>query len=157
MIGQRAKKALTLPQQHLLLKGNPNCQGVGRIAAGRLVWRFDARPTVLSRRYRLRVQYYAGKNPDVFVEEPDLELLAEGRELPHVYRKPLRLCLYTPGTGQWTPAKRIDQTIVPWTYTWLFYFEDWLAHGEWNGGGKHPGENPTLTPNRRARRARTRS
>jgi hypothetical protein len=32
----------------------------------------------------------------------------------------------------------IDKTIVPWCYLWLFYFEDWLATGEWKGGGIHP-------------------
>lgn len=35
---------------------------------------------------------------------------------------------------------RIDQTVVPWTALWLFYFEDWLASGEWKGGGQHPPE-----------------
>jgi hypothetical protein len=29
---------------------------------------------------------------------------------------------------------------VPWAYLWLFYFEHWLATDEWQGGGKHPGE-----------------
>jgi transposase InsO family protein len=33
---------------------------------------------------------------------------------------------------------RLDQTIVPWTSLWLFYFEDWLSEGEWRGGGEHP-------------------
>ena len=34
---------------------------------------------------------------------------------------------------------RIDQTIVPWTALWLFYFEEWLFSDEWKGGGEHPG------------------
>ena len=33
---------------------------------------------------------------------------------------------------------RSDQTVVPWTSLWLFYFEDWLASNEWKGGGEHP-------------------
>ena len=153
MHGWGGKKYLTAPLQYLFLKANPNCEGDGGISAGKLIWRFQARPTPLSRFYKVRIKYRCGSNPGVFVEEPDLTLLAEGRELPHVYRKPLRLCLYMPSTGQWTPTKRIDQTIVPWTYTWLFYFEDWLAYGEWNGGGKHPGDAPELASNRRFRRS----
>ena len=35
---------------------------------------------------------------------------------------------------------RIDQTIVPWTILWLFYFEEWLDSNEWKGGGVHPKE-----------------
>ena len=33
---------------------------------------------------------------------------------------------------------RLDQTIVPWTTLWLFYFEEWLASDDWKGGGMHP-------------------
>jgi hypothetical protein len=35
---------------------------------------------------------------------------------------------------------RIDQTIVPWTAVWLFYFEEWLTSDEWKGGGVHLGD-----------------
>jgi hypothetical protein len=31
-------------------------------------------------------------------------------------------------------------TIIPWTIEWLFFYETWLATGEWHGGGKHPHE-----------------
>ena len=53
-------------------------------------------------------------------------------------QQPTRLCLYLPGTGEWTPALRLDQTIVPWAALWLYFFEDWLVSGEWKGGGRHP-------------------
>ena len=43
-----------------------------------------------------------------------------------------------PGTPEWRPWMRLDQTVVPWTSLWLFYFEDWLASNEWKGGGEHP-------------------
>ena len=54
-------------------------------------------------------------------------------------------------------TKRIDQTIIPWTYTWLFYFEDWLSTDDWKGGGRHPGEEPEDPGNRALRRALARS
>ena len=51
-----------------------------------------------------------------------------GRAGNEVYEQnPARLCLSLPGTGKWSPAKRISETIVPWTYLWLWYFEEWLA------------------------------
>lgn len=147
-----AKKDLTLPQQHLFLKANQNSAGEGDVRGGKLIWLFQARPTPLSRSYTVRIEYKFGKTPDVFVRAPDLTLLAGSRELPHVYHSPLRLCLYMPSAGQWTATKRLDQTIVPWTYTWLYYFEDWLAFGEWKGGGRHPADDPEPTCNRRVRR-----
>lgn len=149
--------SLTLPQQFLLLKACPSCRGEGAVCPGKLTWRFQAQPTPLSRIYSIRLDYRIGDGPDVFVEAPSLEVLAAGRDLPHVYRSPLRLCLYMPGSGQWAPYKRLDQTIVPWTYTWLFYFEDWLTFGEWRGGGRHPDGAPSRSSNRHLRRSLARA
>ncbi|MGH8092034.1 MAG: hypothetical protein ACREIF_00990 [Chthoniobacterales bacterium] len=30
---------------------------------------------------------------------------------------------------------RLADTIVPWTSRWLYFYEIWLATGEWMGGG----------------------
>lgn len=132
-------RPLTAAQQFLNLQKNLICAGSGTLHAGRLVWRFRAAPTSLSRQYDLCIEYRQGGAPRVFVEEPDLTVLAEGRRLPHVYeQQPCRLCLYVPGVGEWGGWMRIDQTIVPWALLWLFYFEEWLSSDEWKGGGKHP-------------------
>lgn len=75
----------------------------------------------------------------MFVDDPDLTELAQGERIPHVYQqKPTRLCLYLPGTGQWSSDKWILKTIAPWAVLWLYFFEDWLATEEWKGGGMHP-------------------
>jgi hypothetical protein len=104
-----------------------------------LTWWWDVSPTPLSRVYRLRLEYRAGGTPQVFAERPHLPTLAGGRPLPHVYgQDPTRLCLYLPDTAEWTPAKPLDETLVPWATVWLFYFEEWLASNEWKGGGVHP-------------------
>jgi hypothetical protein len=76
-------------------------------------------------------------------------VLACGRDLPHVYRNPTRLCLYLPRTPEWQPWMRLDQTVVPWTSLWLFYFEDWLDSGEWKGGVMHPADAPRTRRGRR--------
>lgn len=148
------RRELSLANQLLFLRKSRICPGSGALKRGRLLWRFEARPSPLSRTYRVRLEYKQGESPDVFVEDPDLELLAEGRALPHVYRNPLRLCLYLPDAGQWDASMRIDTTIIPWTYTWLYYFEDWLAFDEWKGGGKHPNDLPEDRRMRRMMRRR---
>jgi hypothetical protein len=111
----------------------------------------------LSRSYKIRIEYREDDTPKVFVESPDLTLLADGRSLPHVYREPDHLCLYLPGTHEWTPGDRIDLTIVPWVSLWLFYFEEWLESDEWKGGGSHPdsAEHPPRRAIRRMTRARS--
>jgi hypothetical protein len=134
----RGAPSLTAVQQLVNLKINPICEGSGTVRLGKLTWEFLAQPDPLSRVYKVRIEYQQGGVPQVFVLDPDLSALAAGRKLPHVYQQqPAELCLYLPGTGEWSPAKRISETIVPWTFLWLWYFEEWLASGAWKGGGLH--------------------
>jgi uncharacterized protein len=63
--------------------------------------------------------------------------------VPHVYRlghKPEfpALCLFDPKQDEWSPDEFIADKIIPWAIKWLFYYEVWLATGEWQGGGRHP-------------------
>lgn len=122
-----------------MLQNNAASRGSGKVRYGRLVWEFEAKPTPLSRTYRLRIEYQEGSVPKVVVVDPDLRQLADGRILPHVYEQhPTQLCLYFPKTGEWSSGKLIATSIVPWAYLWLFYFEEWLISNEWKGGGEHP-------------------
>lgn len=135
----RGAHKLTAAEQFHLLRSSALCRGEGRVRAGRLEWRFEARPTPLSRLYTLDLTYQQGKSPKVTVVRPDLPSLAGGRTIPHLYRqRPPRLCLYLPRLREWVADMRIDQTIVPWSLLWLFYFEEWLVSDEWKGGGEHP-------------------
>ena len=146
------RKPLTAAQQYVNLRANPVSAGTGELRGGKLLWRFESSPNPLSRTYGIRLKLDGKRSPEVYVESPDLHLLAEGRPLPHVYQQePPRLCLFLPGTSEYRPWMRLDQTIVPWTALWLFYFEDWLATDEWKGGGMHP-DSPSDREARRRRR-----
>jgi hypothetical protein len=134
------RKPLTAAQQFVNLRGNLISRGEGELPAGRLAWRYTATPFPLGRDYRIRIELKQGGRPRIFVEDPDLHMLAGGRRIPHLYQqKPPRLCLWLPQTGEWQGWMRLDQTVVPWTSLWLFYFEEWLASDDWKGGGMHPG------------------
>lgn len=142
-------KALTMAQQYVNLQGNPLSVGDGTLRADGFTWVYATSPLPLSRDYLIRIEMACGTSPRVFVDDPDIEVLAGDRNLPHVYRNPTRLCLYLPGTREWQPWLRLDQTVVPWTSLWLFYFEDWLDSGDWKGGGMHPAD---VSRTRRSRR-----
>jgi hypothetical protein len=108
-------RPLTSAQQFINLRSDPICAGTGLLRASRPVWRYSASPMPLSRAYQLRIEYRQDGVPQVFVYDPDLRRLAEGRRLPHVYQqRPTRLCLYLPRAREWSGWMRIDQTIVPW-------------------------------------------
>lgn len=135
----RPAQPLNAAQQFMLLRANPLTAGHGDLRRGQLTWSFEARPTVLSRLYQLRIEFRQGDRPLVYVDGPNLHDLADGRRLPHCYeQRPVRLCLYFPPVGEWRSYMRIDQTIVPWAILWLFYFEEWLLSDDWKGGGMHP-------------------
>lgn len=110
----------------------------------RLRWRYWTRPTPLSRRYELLIDYALGDHPKIFTISPLLSALTDN-EIPHLYHEakdaafPLAvcLCLYKPDRGEWNNKKLLAATIVPWADLWLFYFEDWLSTGIWHGGGEH--------------------
>jgi hypothetical protein len=95
------------------------------------------RPTARSVAYTIRIEYRAGKPPDVYVLSPKLEPREPGGCLPHVYTGD-RLCLYLPGADEWTAAMPLALTIVPWIAEWLFFYETWRVLGVWLGGGCEP-------------------
>jgi hypothetical protein len=94
------------------------------------------KPVDISNYYSVRIEYRVGLRPNVWVkglttrqEEP------ADRRIPHRYADGT-ICLYY--GNEWTSDKPIAQTIVPWLIEWLFFYEGWLATGEWQGGGTHP-------------------
>lgn len=134
------QKRLSASQQFEALRHSPlAAEGHGMLGVGKFHYHYYVQPTVMSRKYLIRISYEQYKRPKVIVMEPDLVNIANNRKLPHVYQQnPPELCLYLPNTGEWSPEKLISNTILPWSILWLYYFEDWLATDLWNGGGVHP-------------------
>lgn len=121
-----------------------------RLLGGReLIYTFNASPSEFGRIYRCRLRLTLdARMPEVFVLTPDLKSLAATEKIPHVYPHTgpeTKLCLWWPKRREWMPQLGLTDTIIPWTVQWLWYFEDWLFTGEWEGGGApHPEKRPTL-------------
>lgn len=113
----------------------------GKISVNRrcVSWLGKVTPHEYARTYTLELFYKKNEVPKVWVREPDLIALANGRRLPHTYdQETQRLCLYLPDCGFWTDKKPVASTVMLWACLWLFYFELWLVTGEWHGQGVHP-------------------
>jgi hypothetical protein len=117
------------------------------------VWEGTLRPICQS--YRIRIVYFSRRvfdgwwlqNPyvSVYVIDPPIGPDPRGTGEPpqHVYRlghTPAfpRLCIHDPIEDEWWPDEHIVDRIIPWTINWLFFHEEWVASGEWKGGGRHP-------------------
>jgi len=124
-------------QLHYLKSAYPKSTGT---AHGKVLeWASWVTPSPFSERYRIDLRYERGTPPEVWAKEPDLKLMANGKDLPHVYNQDTqRLCLYHPDYEEWEPTILLSRTVVPWAVLWFYYFEIWLVTGEWPGNGKHP-------------------
>ena len=90
-------------------------------------WRGQLRPHELSPAYEVSVQYTTPKWPKVRVLTPAINPKA-----PHLFPDKT-LCLYWPEEWQWHAYRLLADTILPWAALWLYFYELWLATGEWLG------------------------
>ena len=107
---------------------------VHRFNAHQIFWTGAILPDPLSDTYRINIEYKLGKRPLIKAVNPDLRLIPDAKYLPHTYEGDF-LCLYYPKHAEWHSGLLIADYVVPWISLWLFYYEMWLAKGEWLGGG----------------------
>lgn len=114
-----------------------------------LIWQGTLSPVPFSREYEIRLEYTPPETPDCYVLSPNLKDIAKGKKIPHTYASSdlserTQLCLFLPRSrhpencSEWRPQLALSETIIPWASLWLFYFEQWLNTGKWEGGGAHP-------------------
>lgn len=133
------KQVLSFAMQKILLdKSYPEAQSF--IKSGTLIWYGAIKPTPLSRTYSIKIVCKKKSRPKVILYGDNIEGLAN-LEFPHHFKidkdkKTVELCLHL--WHEFTYSDSIADTIIPWTQEWLYFYEIWLATGEWCGGGQHP-------------------
>lgn len=113
---------------------------VNNIQDRQLSWTHTISPSPMGGDYKVKLMYHLTEPPKLYVIDPKPLALAKGKtKLEHCYDQKLqRLCLYYPKEYEWHNTMLLTQTIIPWTYDWLYHYEIWLGTGEWTGGGIHP-------------------
>jgi len=94
---------------------------------GGVEWVGTFQPTPESPVYEVRIVHDPDRTPRIYVDRPFIRA-----DAPHRYRDG-SLCLYWPKEWRWTARESLAATIIPWTAFWLYYYELWLAIGEWLG------------------------
>lgn len=98
------------------------------------VWRGTLQPRLISPAYHIEISYVLKQVPKVKVISPPLL-----KGTPHLYRNGT-LCLYWPARWWWQSDELIADTLIPWTASWLYFYELWLDTGDWLGPSSH--DNP---------------
>lgn len=88
-------------------------------------------PRFTSPQYLVKIVYKLKDIPKVWVISPTLHPKAV-----HLYADK-HLCLYWPKEWVWKGDQTIADTIIPWTGSWLFFYELWLDTGKWLGPSSH--------------------
>jgi len=131
------EKALPLGAQLAALQ--KYCDTVSVLARGRCVlkWRGRVSPASYCEIYTIDLEYRTDTplkpRPRVTLVQPLLQL-RDGTGCPHRHG-PQEPCLYYHHANEWHTRMLLAHTIVPWTSRWLYFYEIWLATGEWMGGG----------------------
>ncbi len=128
LIEQKAALKIAYPESYCSVEKNG------------LWWIGKIRPTPLSQTYTVVLIYQRGEAPQIWVLGDELKKLSD-ENFPHNYHvdssnKLVRICLYR--HQEFSKRKILANTIIPWTIEWLYFYEIWLATGEWCGGGEHP-------------------
>ena len=126
-----------------------------RVEGPWLVSQGDVHPSPMSASYRVEIRYAVGKPPEVRVLSPPLTCREGATKIPHMYGQE-RLCLFFPGSGEWSADLPLGRVFLPWIALWLYYYELWHATGEWLGGGLEPVLDKESLKNDREQQAYTR-
>lgn len=127
---RRARLVWTLPIQNLNVQRKfPQFRYSKHRECG--MWSGWLQPTDFSPKYAVQVQYEVDDIPKVHVLSPILHPKAV-----HLYADK-RLCLFWPKEWIWRPDRLISDTIIPWTGSWLFFYEIWLDTDKWLGPSSH--------------------
>ena len=111
------------------------------IRPNEFTWYGEIKPTPVSRAYKIKIHCKGfSKRPRV-VLYGDKIVGIEKPDFPHHFeineeKQEVVLCLHMP--YEFNYKCWIADTIVLWTQEWLYYYEIWLATGEWCGGGHNP-------------------
>lgn len=123
--------------KHCPLSSNGN----GEFTKDYFYWEFDAKPSTFSKTYRvLLIWDFNFAAPKVYILDSELHEVELTKRIPHLYcREKIQLCLFYPDYNEFDRSMSLCESIIPWTYLWLQYYEEWLYSGEWKGGdAPHP-------------------
>lgn len=107
---------------------------------------FSAEILIRDGKYKIRLDYYATGNPEVYIVSPAIDMSSPmeihtfGLKFHGAYNKKLPcLCLTYYDIDKWNSSVLLTESYIPWAIEWTEFYELWLLTGIWYGGGVHLG------------------
>lgn len=108
---------------------------------------FSAEIILREGKYRIRLDYFVGRSPGVYMIEPEIDMSSSleihtfGKIYHSAYKRKLpKLCLTYFKYKEWNESVLLTDSYIPWAIEWTEFYELWLLTGKWYGDGIHPGE-----------------
>lgn len=100
------------------------------------------KPTINSSEYLVEIYYVCNKFPKVYVYGL-FSKYGDIKKIPHTFavnreKDIVELCLYRQKYSEFNKKVLFSKNIIPWTCSWLHFFELYLITGNWYGNGEHP-------------------
>lgn len=118
------KYSVNMMQKHFIKFQYPSvkCQIIG----SKLICKMIIKPNDLCNSYKIRIEYYPGLPPDVFIESPNVDYHND----IHMF-KDKSLCLYFPPDMKWNVNTKIASYTIPWIAEWVVNYELWKLSERW--------------------------
>ena len=98
------------------------------VVKGKVICSGEIQPTPDCEKYKVRIEYFPGHQPHVFVKSPEIPINNE----VHIYNEGF-LCLFDPAETQWKDTFKMSEYTIPWVIEWILYYELWKLSGKWEG------------------------
>lgn len=98
------------------------------VIKGKVVCSGEIQPTSDCDKYKVKIEFFPGRQPQVFIKSPDLP---RNNEI-HVYNEGF-LCLFDPSETYWKDTLKMSEYTIPWLVEWILYYELWKITGKWEG------------------------
>ena len=98
------------------------------VVKGKMICSGEIQPTPDCEKYKVRIEFFSGLQPQVYIKSPNLLL---NKDI-HVYNEGF-LCLFDPSETRWKDTLKISEYTIPWLVEWILYYELWNMTGKWEG------------------------
>jgi len=124
------EKSVTIPKYIYNVKFSSKVFNIIEVGEKTVTFSGKIVSSTIQKNYEVEIMCGLNFYPKVYIKNIDFSK----KRPPHLY-KDNSLCLYYLDYNEYKHKDLIFPKIYDWIILWIYYYELWLAYGEWLGGG----------------------